>query len=217
MERDDDPVEAFRAAAAKAGSDLRPRSFGKGEPIFEAGLALGGIHIVTCGLVASRMLLENGREVLIGLHGRGETLGDLEYCMGCRPVICGVTALEPAATLWADAAALDAMVRADPAFAMSLARVLAERLYRSSLRLSAGLAYPLEYSLLKAVLARLDSPDDARPLSKRELVEYLGHTERHVNRLLRSLEDAGVLSVDEGSVAVVDARLARRRMERLER
>jgi CRP-like cAMP-binding protein len=108
------------------------------------------------------------------------------------------------------------MVAVDPAFSMSLARVLAVRLYRSSQRLSAGIAYPLEYSLLKAVLARLDAPDDGRPLSKRDLAEYLGHTERHVNRILKSLEASGTLTIVEGNVALLSIESARRRMTELE-
>jgi len=215
MERVDDPAVVFAAAARRAGVSLRERTFGKGQRMFDAGIAPGGIHLVTGGLVASRMLLENGREVLIGLHGKGDTLGDLEYIMG-GPAICGVVALEPATTLWADTASLDAMVAADAALPLALARVLAVRLYRSSQRLSAGIAYPLEYSLLKAVIARLDAPDDGRPLSKRDLAEYLGHTERHVNRILRSLEAGGILAVEDGLVAVLAPDLARRRMAELE-
>ena len=213
--RDVDPAEAFRSAAERAGVALRGLSFRKGQRLLDAGVVPGGIHLVTGGLAASRMLLENGREVLIGLHGKGETLGDLEYCMG-GPAICGVAALEPTTTLWADSASLDRMVAVDPAFSMSLARVLAVRLYRSSQRLSAGMAYPLEYNLLKAVLARLDSPDEGRPLPKRDLVEYLGHTERHVNRILKSLEAAGALAIVQGNVALISIDSARRRMTELE-
>ncbi|MBU0927985.1 MAG: Crp/Fnr family transcriptional regulator [Spirochaetes bacterium] len=215
MAGDSDASIIFTDAAAAAGVRLRERSFQKGERLFDAGVALGGVHLVRSGLVASRALLENGREVLIGIHGKGDTLGDLEYCMG-GSAICGVSALEASSTLWADERSLDRMVAADSRLPLAFARVLAVRLYRSSRRLSEGIAYPLEYSLLKAVFARLDAPDDGRPLSKRDLAEYLGHTERHVNRLLRSLEEAGALSVRDGSVAIGDEAIARRRMERLE-
>jgi len=212
---DDDLLAVFTGAADKAGIRLEERSFGKGMRLFEPGRPLGGVYMLTGGLAASRALLENGRELLIALHGRGDTIGDLEYCMG-GPAICGVDALEPATALWADSASLDRMVAADHRLPLAFARLLAVRLYRSSQRLSVGVAYPLEYCLLKAVLARLDAPDGIRPLSKRDLAGYLGHTERHVNRLLRDLESAGVLSVDDGVVSIADPVLVRRRLDDFE-
>ncbi|PKL24415.1 MAG: hypothetical protein CVV47_08160 [Spirochaetae bacterium HGW-Spirochaetae-3] len=211
----DDLIAVFRGAADLAGVRLDERSFGKGERLFDSGYSLEGVYMLTGGLAASRTLLENGRELLIALHGRGDTIGDLEYCMG-GSAICGVEALEPTTAFWADSVSLDRMVAADYRLPLAFARVLAVRLYRSSQRLSVGVAYPLEYCLLKAVLARLDAPDDGRPLSKRDLAGYLGHTERHVNRLLRDLEYAGILSVDGGVVSVADPVLVRRRLDELE-
>lgn len=215
MTLDDDLLGIFTGAARKAGIRLAERSFGKSERLFDAGRQLGGVYMLTSGLAASRALLENGRELLIALHGRGDTIGDLEYCMG-GPAICGVDVLEPAAALWADSVSLDRMVAADYRLPLAFARLLAVRLYRSSQRLSVGVAYPLEYCLLKAVQARLDSPDDARPLSKRDLAGYLGHTERHVNRLLRDLEAVGALAVDDGVVSIADPVLVRRRLDEFE-
>jgi len=202
-------------AASRAGVDLVARAYPRGASLFPAGDEIGGLYLIVSGLVASRSILENGREVLVAINGSGDTLGDLEYCLG-GGALCGVSALEETATLWAGLPGLDRMVRLDYRLPLAFARILAQRLHRSSQRLTAGLAYPLEYCLLKALLGRLDSPDASRPILRRELAGYLGHTERHVNRLLRSLEAAGVVSAAGAVVALADPEAARARLADLE-
>lgn len=202
-------------AAKRAGVRLATRSYSRGETLFSAGEAIGGLHVLDSGLVASRSLLENGREVLVAINGPGDTLGDLEYCLG-GGALCAVSVLEDAETIWAGLGELDRMVRLDYRLPLAFARILAQRLHRSSQRLAAGLAYPLEYCLLKALLGRLDSPDAERPILRRELAGYLGHTERHVNRLLRALEAAGIVLAEGSVVALASPEAARARLLALE-
>ncbi len=209
-------LELFFTAAASARTQLKERRFERHDRLITQGKPVGGIFVLTGGLAAVRLSLENGQETLIALSGTGETQGDLEYFLDGAPAICSVEAVEDTIALWADAAAVDAMIRADPALAIALAGILASRLFRSSERMSAAMVYPLEYNLLKALSLRMNaSTTGVACLSKHDLADYLGHTERHLNRLLKSLAEKGIAATERGMVRLVDARKAHARMAEL--
>lgn len=209
--------EAFESAAAKQGLRLRHRDFKKGELLFLQDELPEGVYFLREGLVRATMLAENGRELLIAILGPGESIGDLEYLLNL-PLVCEVRALEATTSIFIGNSNLDRLLHSDPELSLALARILAERVHRNSLRLSNRLAHPLEYSLLKAALNRLDSPQaDGRPLGKADLVDYLGVTERHVSRLLRSLGTRGILASQSGRIMLLDRAKAEARMEELDR
>lgn len=187
------------------------------------------VLLITEGLAASRMLLANGKEVLIAIHGHGVTLGDLEYFTLGTPAACEVKALEDSRCMAVDYPTMARMLRVEPGLGEAFAGLIARRLYRSSRRMSTSIAYPLEYNLLQALLARLDGHQplgliedamdyslDLRPLTRKDLAEYLGHSERHINRVLRALAEEGIVSLDSQMIHAVEKERASQRLLELE-
>ena len=117
----------------------------------------------------------------------------------------------------------------EPELGTAFAGLLARRLFRSSKRMSTSIVYPLEYNLLQALLARLHGHErigpiedameynpDIRPLLRKELAEYLGHSERHINRILHELVHERIVTVDGQVILGVDKTGAMKRLLELE-
>ncbi len=197
--------ELLTDAASKCRLPVKEKIFEKGEYLFDQDDEAGGVYFILEGLVKSCILSENGKEVLIAISGPGEPIGDMEYFL-CEPVSCSVIALERVRCLYAPRRMMETALQVSPSLCIALARVLAVRLRRSSLRVNAHLLFSLEYNLVKTVLTRFDSAlPEKRTILRSELAEYLGGTERHLNRVLKGLAVKGILALSGPRIECVDA------------
>ena len=209
MTKNPDFLEMFRSAASSGNITLGECSFTKKEYIFRQGDEGSGVHIVISGLVKSSMLSENGKDTMVALFGPGEPMGELEFFLK-EPMLCSVFALENVRTLYADHATMSRLLKVSAGLGSAFAGVLASRLKRSSLRMQTALVFPLEYNLLKAIITRFDSPFiEGSAIHKSELAEYLGGTERHLNRILRELAEQGVITLSGANITAVNKSKAR--------
>jgi CRP-like cAMP-binding protein len=217
-------MKRILATAASAGLAPSSRVYESGEFLFRQGFPTDGIRFLTSGLFKSSIIAENGVEVLVALLGPGECLGDVEYFLGNRglagggatgsPAICSVVALERSSILVFSSDELSRLKRAYPDLDFMLGRSLASRLAENAERFERSFGYSLEYNVLVAALSRLGA--EARPVRKTELLEYLGVSARHLNRVLSDLVAQGLVRVEDGAVLVVDAEAARGALVRKE-
>lgn len=208
-----DFMERILSAAASAGVEPSSRTYEAGEFLFRQGFPTDGIRFISSGLFKSSILAQNGAEVLVALLGYGECLGDLEYFLDA-PAVCSVTALERSAVVRFSTAELGNLRKAYPDLDFFLGRSLARRLAENAERFVRSFGYPLEYNVLVAALSRLGA--EARPVRKAELLEYLGVSTRHLNRVLAALVAEGLVRVEDGAVVVRDAAAARKALARTE-
>lgn len=216
-------MKRLLSTAASAGLAPSSRVYESGEFLFRQGFPTDGIRFLTSGLFKSSIIAENGVEVLVALLGPGECLGDVEYFLGNggvaggatgSPAICSVVALERSSILVFSSDELSRLKRAYPDLDFMLGRSLASRLAENAERFERSFGYSLEYNVLVAALSRLGA--EARPVRKTELLEYLGVSGRHLNRVLSGLVTQGLVSIEDGAVVVADAEAARRVLARTE-
>jgi CRP-like cAMP-binding protein len=200
-------MKRILSVAAAQGITPSSRLYESGEFLFRQGFPTDGLRFITSGLCKSSILATNGVEVLVALLGPGECLGDLEYFLGTTAV-CSVVALERSQVLGFPSAALARLKRAQGDLDFILGRSLAFRLAENAERFQRNFSYSLEYNVLVAVLSRLGA--EARPVRKSELLEYLGVSSRHLNRVLAGLSAEGLVAMEDGAVVVVDVEAARR-------
>ncbi len=204
-------MKRILSAAAAAGITPSSRVYDGGEFLFRQGFPTDGIRFISSGLFKSSIVAQNGAEVLVALLGSGECLGDLEYFLDA-PAVCSVVALERSSVVRFSAEELGRLRRAYPDLDFSLGRSLALRLAENADRFVRSFGYPLEYNVLVAALSRLGAEE--RPVRKTELLEYLGVSSRHLNRVLANLVAEGLVAVEDGAVIVRDAEAARKALAR---
>ncbi len=196
------------------GMTPRKLSFPRGEFLARQNGSLRGVLFLVAGLVRSSIVAENGKEVLIALSGRTETIGDVEYFLG-TDIICDVRALEATTCYLFSYTELDSLIRTEPEIAKGLGRILASRLQKNSARIATSHAFPLAYGVLKALIGRFDGGAPAGPMSKSELAGYVGGSARHVARVIRNLEESGIVESGGGKIIRVDRARAIARMDEL--
>ncbi|MBU0956210.1 MAG: Crp/Fnr family transcriptional regulator [Spirochaetes bacterium] len=218
--------ELFIDAAKHTGVCLQEKSIKRGGLIFRQGQRLEELLLINLGLAAIRFRHPNGQENLIALNGPGETLGDLEFFLEDKAALCGVIAVEHSTAFSVDYAGLQRMLAAVPDLFMVLGRRMARRLETATQRLSSSIIYPLEYNLLKAIMVNLQlqkngtmagsTESETLLVQRRDLCDYLGHTERHISRGLKELAARNIVHNDHGKIILLDEAAARRRMAELE-
>lgn len=195
--------EAALGAAAALGRVPLERSLAAGEHLVRQAEEALGVWFIRSGLLRTSLLEENGRELLLALSGPGETIGEVEYFLGC-PLVCEVRACEPSRCAFFPSALLDACLARDPEVAKGLGRVLAARLKRNSLRVAESLAYPLPYLVLKTLSGRMGGESPSAFLRIGELAGYVGASARQMSRILAALEAEGLVRREGRSVAIGD-------------
>jgi CRP/FNR family cyclic AMP-dependent transcriptional regulator len=85
------------------------------------------VHVLVAGWVRVSTIVEDGREVLFGLRGPGEVLGDLAAVTG-RPRTASVRAIEPCTVFQLSGAQFVAVLRKRPEIAIATIKTVAARL-----------------------------------------------------------------------------------------
>src|SRR5215471_11480816 len=115
-------------------SHLRRRAFRRGETIVRQGEPAGALYVITAGTVKVTHLTDEGDESVLGLVGRGGSIGEVTVFDG-SPRSATVTAAEPVEVLALARDDLLAAIRADPDLAIALIATLASRLRAADARL----------------------------------------------------------------------------------
>jgi CRP-like cAMP-binding protein len=185
------------------------RKFKQGEVIYHQGDPATCAFVVFEGLVKILLLDENGHELLVSLHMRGEFFGELAFFQEDAPRDGTAAAVIPTTVLQiARDGALAVLRRNEEA-----RRFMFERLSRTIRHLE-GKAEDLAFLDVASRLAkyliecgRLGRPV---PLTQDDLAAAVGSTRMTVNKLLADFERRDLIAVERRNVRVLDeARLLR--------
>jgi CRP-like cAMP-binding protein len=188
---------------------LEPKEllFRKGDPGKQLyGILSGRLKVMASG--------KDGRELVFGLMGPGEVIGEIAL-MDSNPRSATVVALEPSELLTLHRRELIPFLERQPKMAIHLAGVLAGRLRRLSEHTEDTLFLPLPSRMAKTLLALSSSygHDDAStvdiPLAQQDLADMVGTTRESVNKQLRAWEDGGIVALKRARVAVLDMQAVR--------
>lgn len=175
----------------------------KGTVMMPAGSAVQGWHAVLSGLVMLQSPVSKGRSsAFIGVPD-GEWFGE-GSAMKPEPRKYNVVALRPTTLLCLPLPLFDVLRETHLAFNQFLVLHLNMRLGQAMTIIEAGRTQSTEHRVA-LYLSRLFWRSTRRlNLTQDELGQLVGLSRQTVNRVLRTLEELGIVSLDFGKVAIVD-------------
>ncbi len=207
----DEQASALKDLASK-------RRFPKGAVLLNEGDVSGRVIVLISGRVKVCSYTADGKEVLFGLRGPGDILGDLSAIDG-RPISATVCALEDLEVLVVSAQDFKSFLATTPGAAVKLLELIAGRLRDADRKRS-------EFGSIDAVsrvAARLvemaerfgeETGDGLRidvSLSQEELAGWIGASRESVSKALQALKTRGLIEIHRRGITVLDMEKLRRR------
>jgi len=182
--------------AAEMGED----SYAGGTLVFRRGDPAARVHVVRSGTIELSRTM-NGRRVMLQLLHPGDVFGDVPALLGdVEPF--DARAVNDAIVLSIESGALMELLQSRPHIAHRWFVSLAERMAGLQSRLVDLLAGGLE-SQVASILLREANGDDVR-LTHGQLGEMLGTPRASVQRVLKSLEAAGLIKLHYRRIELAD-------------
>lgn len=183
-------------------SEIGEQPFAGGTYVFRRGDRAARIHVLRKGTIElSRMV--NGRRVALQILRPGDVFGDVPAFLG-EDEPFDARALEDCVVLSLDTDALFALLQTRPKVASRWFVSLAERMAGLQNRLVDLLCGGLESQLASILLREAGSAGEVR-LTHAHLAEMVGAPQSSVQRVLKSLEAAGLISLRYRRITLVDA------------
>ncbi|MBI4497873.1 MAG: Crp/Fnr family transcriptional regulator [Chloroflexi bacterium] len=192
---------------ARVAERCTEQRFERGELILLEGAPCPGMYFVIQGRVKVFKLSPEGREQILRIMGPGETFNDVPaFDGGSNPA--SVAAMEPTTVGLIPSAEVERLVREYPQVAWHMLRLFAGRL-RAFVDLVAELSLlGVEARVAKLLLVSSQNTDRSRfRITQQDMAAMVGTTREVVARALRSLEDRGAISREEGHLEIRDRHL----------
>lgn len=197
------PREQLAALAQLA----RPRSYRKGELIFQQGDEGSGFFIVQSGRIKVFKLSANGREQILHIFGIGDHFAEVPAFDGkCFPA--SAAALESTEVLFFPRQFFLELLEQNPTLAINMLRSFARHLRRFS-HLVDDLSLREIPGRLAAYLLKLsDQADNAHQVeldvNKGQLAAMLGTIPETLSRVFYKLSQDGVIAIEGAKITLLD-------------
>lgn len=212
-----DPSDSRRlldAAALFAGVPTRAKDrlaqaarrlrYAAGAPLFRRGDPGEGMILVLDGLVRLHLATAAGREMTLGLVGRGEPIGEITLIDG-GPRSADATALTPVAALLLRHADVRPLIAAEPELALALLQTFAARLRRTTDQVEAVGLQPLQQRLAAALL-RLAAVDPSGLVrqAQGQIAALVAASRPKVNQALAEFRARGLIEPVRAGLRLTD-------------
>ncbi len=182
---------------------------GRGEHLFEVGERCDAAMVVVTGHVKLFTVASHGSEKVVELVGPGQLLGET-LVFNEQPHNLAAQTLTEALVLRIPKAAMTEQVARDSRFALKLLAGASQRiqgLWRDveSYCLHSALRRVIGYLLGEHNTACSSTLTISLPVSKAIVASRLSLTPEYFSRVLRELEEAGLISVDKRTIHIPDA------------
>lgn len=208
--------ELVAGALRREGRSVR---FRRGHALFTEGDLADRVFVIERGWVLITSIAPGGREIVLGLRGPGDVIGDLSALDGAPRSASALAAGEVEATVAPGSVLIRAM--GDAAMAMELLRVLASRLRdadRKRLEFAAldtlgRVAWRLHELSERFGVDTADGIEVELPLSQEQLASWCGASREATVKALAALRTLGCISTGRRSVLIRDLEALRRRAQ----
>jgi CRP/FNR family transcriptional regulator, cyclic AMP receptor protein len=194
------PSEDVRAVLTIA----RRRTFGRGEVVFHRGDPANALHLIAAGRFAVRITTPLGDTATLAVRGRGDAFGELALVSEDAERSATVQALEAGETRSVLRGDFERLRREHPSVDAILVAILAERVRRLSEQLTEAYYLSADARVVRRLADLADLYDGSVPLPQEALAELAGTSRATVNRVLRGLEDRGVVTLGRARTVVND-------------
>jgi CRP-like cAMP-binding protein len=194
----------------------RPVRFRRGQALFTEGDLADRVFVIERGWVMITSVAPGGREIVLGLRGPGEIIGDLSALDGEPRSATAIAAGEVEATVASGSVLIRAL--SDASAAVELLRVLAIRLRdadRKRLEFAAldtlgRVAWRLHELSERFGKDTADGIEVELPLSQEQLASWCGASREATVKALAALRTLGCISTSRRSVLIRDPQALRR-------
>ena len=204
------PEEARRDVLKVA----RRRRFSRTEVVFHEGDPGDTLYLLLKGHVAVRTTTPAGDVAMVRVISAGQIFGELAL-LGAAPRSATVAALDPCETLALDRQVIEPLREAHRSIDNLLLEALAAEIRRLASHLRDAMYEPAERRLYRRLTELTELfPGEAPvriPLTQEDLAQLAGTTRPTINKLLRSIEDAGIIKVGRGRLDVLDPAALKKR------
>ena len=190
----------------------RRRTFDRGEVVFHRGDPADCLHLIARGRFAVGITTPLGATALLEVRGPGDAFGELALvARGDRHRSATVAALEPAETRSVFVDDFEGLRRKHPSIDGLLVRILGEKVRRLSEQLTDAYYLPAEKRVLRRLVELADLYDGDIPLAQEQVAELAGTSRATANRVLRQLQERGLLDLGRCVVLVREPETLRQR------
>ncbi|MGD2176261.1 MAG: Crp/Fnr family transcriptional regulator [Anaerolineae bacterium] len=198
---------------------LARRTFARGVIIFHEGSPGRTLHIIESGKVRIFVLSESGREITVNIYGPGDVFGELALLDGL-PRSAGATAMERTTVLTLHRDDFQWHLKEYPQMTRSIIEVLSARL-RYTTVYAESLAFLDVYGRVAEKLLELadrygieraEAIEIDLQLTQAELASWVAATREHVNKVLGTFRDQGLIKIDGQTITLLDRERLRRRI-----
>lgn len=185
----------------------RMRTFARGTALFREGERADGMHVVLRGVVKVVRFAPDGRETVLHLVRKGNTIGEAAmFQRGTFPA--SAVAVDDVETLYVSAEALFALVTENPELALRMLAALSLRLrmfaHKLAVQGQGGAAVRLATYLLHR--RQIGGADVIRlGVSREVLANLLGLARETLSRQLSRFVEAGLVELKGKDIAIRDA------------
>ena len=188
------------------------RRLGRGDTVFHYGEPCEEFHVVVTGQVKLFALSQTGQEKVIELVGPGHSFAEA-LMFTSKPYILNAQALSSTLLLTVSKQAIVSEIERDPRFCLRMLAGISRRLH--------GLVHDIESGALQSGVQRVigyllrehemsESANDetftvALPVSKATIASRLSLTPEYFSKVLRELEEKGLIEMDKRDIRIVDA------------
>jgi CRP/FNR family cyclic AMP-dependent transcriptional regulator len=182
------------------------RRFRKGTLVLDEGDRGDDLYIVLAGELRAFTGTDTGRHVTYGLYGPGDYLGEMGLDGGAR--MASVEALSDTTCALVERATLQQYIGERPAFAFEL---ISKVIQRARVATLAASQYALNEAYLRlkrwldaVAQAQFDGTRLVRePLAEIDLPQRLGCSHEMAGSILRDLEHAAIISLEDGRLRIL--------------
>ena len=165
--------------------DIKEENFGPDELIMEQHHRYGKVYLIRKGIAKCYISDENGKEFIQEFLGAGMEFGELEIFRN-KPTICSVASITPINTFSFSYSCFGTLIKEDFKFNQLIMKALADKIRYKAPRHSYQHGYPIEDNILKL---QRSFPEVTEVISKKDIANYIGVTQRSLNRALKTLKE----------------------------
>jgi CRP-like cAMP-binding protein len=186
----------------------RPRHFQAGEVVFHQGDPCDALFLLREGRVAVRTVSPDGQELTVGLLAAPDVFGEVGLIRADHHHTATVVALSPVAVVSIAGSQFTGLRLSHPELTEWLLLTVTARLERTMSLLAEALYLDADRRLARRLLDCRRSlsitGDEPLPLTQEDLAAMAGVTRPTANRLLRRLEEAGIVKLARRHITILD-------------
>ncbi len=181
------------------------RAFPKHSVIINEGDTSDALYIVVSGRVKAYLSDEQGKEIILNIHGPGEYFGEMAL-FDDAPRSASVVTLEKTRLSIISRADFESCVRRNPDLAFQIIRGLIKRL-RIATENVRSLALLDVYGRVARLLLQLAEPDDGQlvvreKLTQQDIADRVGSSREMVSRILKDLKTGGYIKIQDKRILI---------------